>query len=146
MICVDWTDVIDPEKKMNFQKLWVREGQSVEPTQLLETNELKELIDNDWSDLYKTLVLPEELEQIQKGYYIDLEPFLNTSAIAVNEAFSLMVTYSLFRTLGLRHLVVVDEFNHVSGMITRKDLIGQHIEDRMEEVRNKSQHESVMLF
>ena len=37
----------------------------------------------------------------------------------------------MFQSLGLRHLVVVNEFNEPCGMITRKDLLGQTIEERI---------------
>lgn len=51
---------------------------------------------------------------------LDLRPYINSSAAAVQESFSLERTYVVFRTLGLRHLVVVDRHNHVKGIVTRK--------------------------
>lgn len=51
---------------------------------------------------------------------LDLRPYINSSAAAVQESFSLDRTYVVFRTLGLRHLVVVDRHNHVKGIVTRK--------------------------
>lgn len=32
----------------------------------------------------------------------------------------------MFRTLGLRHLVVVNHYNEVMGMITRENLLPEH--------------------
>lgn len=40
-------------------------------------------------------------------------------------------TYRLFRTLGLRHLCVVNHHNQVVGIITRKDLEPPHLKDRL---------------
>ena len=51
---------------------------------------------------------------------LDLRPYINTSASAIQESFSVERTYVVFRTLGLRHLVVVDRHNHVKGIVTRK--------------------------
>ena len=51
---------------------------------------------------------------------LDLRPYINSSAAAVQESFSLERTYVVFRTLGLRHLVIIDQHNHVKGMVTRK--------------------------
>lgn len=55
------------------------------------------------------------LEQV-----LDLTPYINTSAPAIPESFSLDRAYMMFRQLGLRHLVVVDKHSHVKGIITRK--------------------------
>ncbi|CAI9715287.1 Hypothetical predicted protein [Octopus vulgaris] len=50
-------------------------------------------------------------------------PFINDSAISIPTKFSLYRAFLIFRTMGLRHLVVVDEFNCIRGIITRKDLM-----------------------
>ena len=55
---------------------------------------------------------------------VDLTPYANTSAFVVPDSFSLERAYILFRSMGLRHLVVVDERNRVRGIVTRKDLLG----------------------
>lgn len=41
--------------------------------------------------------------------------------------FSVERTYILFRTMGLRHLMVIDEHCHVRGIVTRKDLLGHRL-------------------
>ena len=51
---------------------------------------------------------------------LDLRPYIDSSSAAVQESFSVERTYVVFRTLGLRHLVVVDRHNHVKGIVTRK--------------------------
>lgn len=54
---------------------------------------------------------------------IDLEVFMNQSPYVIRELTSVPRAFMLFRALGLRHLVVVDADNHVSGIITRKDFL-----------------------
>lgn len=89
---------------------------------------------------------PDDLEM-----YIDLAPFLNPSPYVVPEDMSLtkvtnishviftifqlplchimivvvvmIQVYTLFRQLGLRHLLVVPRASRVIGMISRKDLL-----------------------
>ncbi|KAK5574581.1 hypothetical protein RB653_009834 [Dictyostelium firmibasis] len=55
--------------------------------------------------------------------YIDLRPYMNLSTIVANETYSYSEAYSLFRTIGLRHLPVVNKKNEVVGIVTRKDLL-----------------------
>ncbi|XP_029443044.1 chloride channel protein D-like [Rhinatrema bivittatum] len=63
--------------------------------------------------------------------FINLESYVNKSAMAVQAHFSLQLTYIIFRTLGLRHLTVVDLQNRVVGMITRKDLLSFQLEEKL---------------
>jgi hypothetical protein len=53
---------------------------------------------------------------------ISLVPIINWSPWTVPKYFNLQMTYLLFRTMGLRHLVVLDG-ESVCGIITRKDLL-----------------------
>ncbi|XP_047952269.1 chloride channel protein CLC-d-like isoform X2 [Salvia hispanica] len=69
---------------------------------------------------------PDDLEM-----YIDLAPFLNSSPYVVPEDMSLTKVYTLFRQLGLRHLLVVPRASRVIGMISRKDLLIEDHEDTM---------------
>jgi len=39
----------------------------------------------------------------------------------------------MFRTLGLRHLTVVDMANRAVGIITRKDLMGFSLDEKLEQ-------------
>merc|ERR1712137_1172201 len=54
---------------------------------------------------------------------LDLEPYVNTSAFAVPERFTLRRAYTLFRSMGLRHLPVVDSESNVIGIVTRSDFL-----------------------
>lgn len=55
---------------------------------------------------------------------VDLTSYANTSAVTVPQDFSIERAYLIFRSLGLRHLTVVDDNNRIQGMVTRKDLMG----------------------
>ena len=60
---------------------------------------------------------------------IDLRPFMNPAVITVQQLCSVSRVYSLFRSLGLRHLAVVDRDNTVKGIITRKELMSTFEKD-----------------
>ena len=45
---------------------------------------------------------------------VDLRPFMNTAPYCINETASVVRTYRLFRTMGLRHLCVINSHNQVS--------------------------------
>ncbi|KAG6553541.1 hypothetical protein Mapa_004454 [Marchantia paleacea] len=66
----------------------------------------------------------------EMGMYVDLEPFVNPTPYMVSEDMSLSKVYNLFRQLGLRHVCVVPRPSSVVGVITRKDLISDELEDR----------------
>ena len=53
----------------------------------------------------------------------DLTAYTNASAFSVRDTFSIHRAYMLFRTMGLRHLVVTDSDNRVVGVLTRRDLM-----------------------
>ncbi|GAQ89049.1 chloride channel protein [Klebsormidium nitens] len=54
---------------------------------------------------------------------LDLTPFMNRAPLTVRRECSAQRVYILFRSLGLRHLLVVSSRNLVIGIITRKDLV-----------------------
>ena len=66
---------------------------------------------------------------------INLRPFVNTSAIAIQTSFSVARTYILFRTLGLRHLTVLGESNEIVGIVTRKDLTSEKLSKALHTAR-----------
>nr|CCC94212.1 putative chloride channel protein [Trypanosoma congolense IL3000] len=61
------------------------------------------------------------------GAQLDLSPYIDYSGFCVLDTATLPRTYQMFLTLGLRHLTVVDSQNHIVGIITRKDLMGDRI-------------------
>ncbi|NXC44288.1 CLCN7 protein, partial [Penelope pileata] len=62
------------------------------------------------------------VSQDERECMIDLSEFMNPSPYTVPQEASLPRVFKLFRALGLRHLVVVNNCNEVMGMVTRKDL------------------------
>ncbi|KAF2075135.1 hypothetical protein CYY_003570 [Polysphondylium violaceum] len=62
-------------------------------------------------------------DQFELDSFIDLRPYMNSSGITIHNTFSFVEAYKLFRTMGLRHLPVIDINNEVVGIITRKDLL-----------------------
>ena len=64
---------------------------------------------------------------------ISFRDVVDTSAMSVRQDFPIKRSYIIFRSLGLRHLTVVDKFNVPVGIVTRKDLLGMHIEQSLHE-------------
>ncbi|XP_075420630.1 H(+)/Cl(-) exchange transporter 7 isoform X1 [Tenrec ecaudatus] len=62
------------------------------------------------------------VSQDERECSVDLSEFMNPSPYTVPQEASLPRVFKLFRALGLRHLVVVDNRNQVVGLVTRKDL------------------------
>jgi chloride channel 7 len=66
-----------------------------------------------------------------RNCWLDLRPYANTAPYTVNETASIQRTYRLFRTLGLRFLVVANHHNQVVGIITRKDLLPENLKESL---------------
>ena len=54
---------------------------------------------------------------------LDLRPYMNRSPFSVHYDFHSVFCFRLFRSMGLRHLPVVNDANEVVGIITRKDIV-----------------------
>lgn len=73
--------------------------------------------------------------------WVNLSPYVDLSSISIPDTFSLERGYNLFRTMGLRHITVVDKHNAVIGVLSRKDLLPLHVEERLDgDVDNHQQH------
>ena len=66
-----------------------------------------------------------------KSMELDLRTYVNRSGVCVPHHFSAMRAFIMFRTLGLRHLPVVDEHNHVVGIVTRKELLDESLGEKL---------------
>ncbi|VDK39347.1 unnamed protein product [Taenia asiatica] len=81
---------------------------------------------NDFDDAYprfyklKDVLLNASDDEFDRS--LDFRPYMNYAPYRVSVDMSMTRVFALFRRLGLRHLPVVDDFNQVRGMITRKDL------------------------
>ena len=73
----------------------------------------------------KRIVVPciEDLTENVKKRIVDLTPYVDKHPLTVHNEYPLVKVYTLFRSLGLRHLCVVDDDNKVQGILTRKELM-----------------------
>jgi CBS-domain-containing membrane protein len=61
---------------------------------------------------------------------------MDSAPYSVNESSSVKRCYRFFRTMGLRHLVVVNAFHKVTGIITRNDVTHHRMQSHwVKEVR-----------
>ena len=60
---------------------------------------------------------------------LDLRPYMERGPHVIYSTASAMRAYRIFRTLGLRHLVVIDNANRAVGMITRMELLRSHMKE-----------------
>ena len=70
--------------------------------------------------------------------WLDIRPYMDSAPYSVNESSSVKRCYRFFRTMGLRHLVVVNAFHKVTGIITRNDVTHHRMQSHwVKEVRMK---------
>jgi hypothetical protein len=62
---------------------------------------------------------------------LDLTPFVDTSALFVTGAVCVSRVYHLFRSMSLRQLTVVGAGNRVAGVITRRELLGHFMLEKV---------------
>jgi chloride channel 7 len=72
-----------------------------------------------------------DLLTAERNRVLDLRPYANSAPYTIHETASIQRTYTLFRTLGLRFLCVIDNNNQVVGMVTRKDLLADALEESL---------------
>lgn len=68
------------------------------------------------------------ISEEEMDYTMDLTPYFSPNPYTIGPTFSLPRLFRLFRGLGLRHLVVVNDNKEPIGMITRKDLAKFRVE------------------
>ena len=69
---------------------------------------------------------------------IHLGHFMNPAPYTVLNTMPVAQTFSLFRGLGLRHLVVIEPTGQVVGVITRHDLMEESIERAVDNLHTSS--------
>jgi len=102
------------------------------PNKVLTWFEYKQLLDNKVLAKRELRVDPEDFE-----CYVNFTPYINTGIYSVPVDFFLKDAYELFRTLGLTHLMVINKTNELVGVITRKDLLGEHLSFKQKKKRKK---------
>ena len=73
--------------------------------------------------------------------HVDLSLIINRSPWVIPPFFNLSMAYATFRSMGLRHMVVVDG-ETVKGIITRKDLLANTLRSKLDELHEALRGES----
>lgn len=91
-------------------------------------------------DLEAVDLSPEDLDS-----HVDLRPYMNPTPYTVSKNMTYPRVFNEFRSLGLRHIVVVNNTNSVVGIITRKDLVKfhAHIKDKKIVINRMNVHQRV---
>ena len=79
------------------------------------------------------------ISETEAQCWLDLRPYVDAAAF-INEHATIQRAYRMFRTLGLRHLCVVNHSNEVQGILTRADLAdlaneAEELEEEQEELQ-----------
>ncbi|KAJ0409404.1 hypothetical protein P43SY_002294 [Pythium insidiosum] len=82
------------------------------------------------------------LDEDERDLWMDLTPYLNPTPHVVQDQTPVPRAFRLFRSLGLRHLVVLNRRNEVRGMVTRKDLTPSHLKTCLEAL-NESEKQRI---
>eukprot|EP00041_Stephanoeca_diplocostata_P025152 m.651939 g.651939 ORF g.651939 m.651939 type:complete len:803 (+) comp22684_c0_seq2:98-2506(+) len=81
---------------------------------------------------------PDSIENL----WMDITPYMNNCPYTMPPHAPLTRTFRLFRTLGLRHVCILDEDGGVIGIVTRKELTGFRMHELMHEFDHANDHSS----
>ena len=87
-----------------------------------------------WSDFeehyprYPSLRALRAVPREHYGCFVDLRPYMNPTPHTVHACAPITRAFHLLRGLGLRHLMVVNDYRDVVGMVTRSDLAAWSVE------------------
>ncbi|TMW67753.1 hypothetical protein Poli38472_007425 [Pythium oligandrum] len=73
-----------------------------------------------------------KLDEDELDLWMDLTPYMNATPHTVQDQTPVPRAFRLFRSLGLRHLVVLNRRHEVRGIVTRKDLTPSHLKSCLE--------------
>ncbi|ETO17739.1 chloride channel protein [Reticulomyxa filosa] len=119
-----------PEKLLKFtQKNILTQAQMTDRTWKHVTFFLLFVLIADINKMHVTLeelnVRDDELDTL----FIDLSPYIYLSPITVSPHTPINIVYSIFRGLGMRHLICLDENEKIAGVITCHELIDSNLEE-----------------
>lgn len=89
------------------------------------SNDFATKLQSTVDDIREIGILPAMLN----GKYIDMRPIMNPRPFSVGEETSLVRVYRLCRSMGIRHLPVVNIDNEIVGILTRKELRADFTQD-----------------
>lgn len=81
--------------------------------------------------IYDVVAKDFELTADEEDCFVDLRPYMHASPFIVAPLTPLSRVYRLFRSMGLRHLCVVDRKGYVTGIVTTKDLLHSTLEEKV---------------
>jgi chloride channel 7 len=77
------------------------------------------------------------LQPGDRDAFVDLTPYMNAGPFVIQEHSPATHAFRLFRTMGLRHLPVVNKENNIVGMVTRKDLTSVRFKRQLRQIVGK---------
>ena len=79
----------------------------------------------DYPDIQEVKVAKAELQ-----YWLDLRSYYDPNPFVISSGSSVQRAYRLFRTMGIRHLCVLNNNHQVVGIITRQDITEHRLHDK----------------
>lgn len=73
----------------------------------------------------------------EMNMWIDIRSYMDTAPYALNESSSIQRCYRFFRTMGLRHLIILNNEHVVTGILTRHDITEHRLAHECAQENNK---------